>query len=126
MPAPHETELTRLVRATLSHSRPLGAYTIAQLLSAQTGRRGYANTVYRVIGPLVAAGEVIPLACVKGWVLAKNDGAPALILFCDHCHHVEQVTAADAHCALQCLLSEKQFSPDCVHLEMIGRCAECR
>jgi Fur family zinc uptake transcriptional regulator len=125
MPATHETELTRLVRATLSYSKPLGAYAIAQLLSAQTGRRGYANTVYRVIGSLVAAGEVIPLACVKGWILAKNDGALAMMLVCDHCHRVEQVAAADAHCALQCLCTDKQFSPACIHVEMIGRCAEC-
>lgn len=125
MSAKVETRLTQLLRAALSHRTPLGAYHLAQLLTQQTGRRGYANTVYRIIAPLVASGEVIPIALVKGWVLAESCSRASLILLCERCHDAQQIPAAGVQNALHAICAANRFVPKRCCIEVLGVCQQC-
>lgn len=125
VPGQSETELTLLVRAALSEHTPIGAYRIAQVLKEQTGKPGYANTVYRIIAPMVRAGEVIALAAVKGWVLADARWTSRLILLCTRCQTAQQVPAAGAADAVNTLCLNHDFVPKRTCFEVIGLCRNC-
>jgi Fur family transcriptional regulator, zinc uptake regulator len=125
VPNQADSNLTRLVREMLSEQRPLGAYKIAQLIAQHTGRPAYANTVYRIIAPMVRAGEVIPVASAKGWVLADCRWDQRLILLCEQCQIAEQVPATSIAEALHVLCSDQCFYPQQNCLEVLGLCQNC-
>jgi Fe2+ or Zn2+ uptake regulation protein len=125
VPKQIETELTRLVRATLSEQAPLGAYRIAEMLAEQTGRAAYANTVYRIIAPMVQDGEVIAIASAKGWILADRRWEHRLILLCEQCGLAEQLPAPGVAGALHAICVGLNFRPRQSCLEVLGLCRNC-
>ena len=126
MSADRAPSTAALIRKTLAHSRtPLGAYRIAALLEQETGRRGYANSVYRAIVPLVDAGELIAVNLAKGWILAENPGKPTVLLFCSDCNEIIQVLKPEAFEAVRSICEHNRFTPTTLCIEMRGFCARC-
>lgn len=116
--------LGHVLRRLLAESEsPLGAYELVQRLAAETGRRAYANTVYRAISPLVASGEVLAIITTKKWTIRRGPGA-TLLLLCDACGGVTQIpwTATDLRHAWE----RARFRAAQIHLEVHGRCDACR
>jgi Fur family zinc uptake transcriptional regulator len=125
MPLSGDTHLASLVRELLDEQRPQGAYEIARRLAERVGRPGYANTVYRIIAPMVQRGEVVAIASAKGWVLADRRWEHRLILLCEQCGLAQQTPLLDAGDALLAMCSDLSFRPHQICLELVGLCQRC-
>jgi Fur family transcriptional regulator, zinc uptake regulator len=122
--------LAESVVAVLKGSqKPLGAYAIADKITATSGARCYANSVYRCLAMLIEQGRVQPIASVNGYVLNDTDGDSAdrlIWLICEECQRCDSVPGLFAHTAINEIALAKQFRPLRQIIEIVGSCAACR
>jgi Fur family transcriptional regulator, zinc uptake regulator len=122
--------LAESVVAVLKGSqRPLGAYAIADKITATSGARCYANSVYRCLATLIDKGRIQPIATVNGYVLidADHNNADRLIwLICEECQRCDSVPGLSAHTAINEIALARQFQPLRQIIEIVGSCATCR
>ncbi|NJO33304.1 MAG: hypothetical protein HC869_09315 [Rhodospirillales bacterium] len=107
-------------------TKPLGAYAIMDALGKETGEKNYANSIYRVLVPLVANGEAIHVVSAKGWIAADPEHGPAVVLLCAQCGQAEAVCDTQAVEAVNKFCAERGFTPNGVAIELVGCCAQCQ
>lgn len=111
--------------ALRGRDRPLGAYAIADGLTAATGRKSYANTIYRAIVPLETAGEVLRVVSLKGWIKTDPAGGPMIVLVCKGCATTQMLAGSPAFAMVQDACLANGFAPARINIEIIGRCPAC-
>jgi Fur family zinc uptake transcriptional regulator len=126
-----DLQFTRLRRDVLevvaSQSRPLGAYDIAERLSA-TGKRVAAVSVYRALDFLTENGLVHRIASRNAFVScghAHTDGAGLVFLICRSCGVIDETTSPEVEDQLGRTLAKLGFKPASRILEVEGECGAC-
>lgn len=126
-----DLQFTRLRRDVLEtvagQSRPMGAYDIAERLSAQ-GRRVAAVSVYRALDFLGEHGLVHRIASRNAFVScghAHGDRAKLVFLICRTCGGIDETTAPAVETALDRTLVQSGFKPSSRILEVEGECGTC-
>lgn len=108
------------------YDRPLGAYQLAQKLTAASGYPHHPNSVYRVLQNLMQEGRVLPVATTNGWLAKRLAGpAPVFVLLCKECGNALQLPATNLEDDLVGSLAARRFLPRQVYLEVLGRCRSC-
>ncbi|WP_447725803.1 superoxide dismutase[Cu-Zn] [Sphingomonas koreensis] len=112
-----------MVRSILDEAnRPLGAYDIAH----RSSERGVplANAqVYRVLGRLIAKGEVQRIELLSAYLATR--GARTGFMVCRSCRSVETFPVSAMERAIDRLCRAAGFSASRTLLELSGTCAEC-
>jgi len=126
-----DLQFTRLRRdvleAVASQARPLGAYDIAERLSA-TGKRVAAVSVYRALDFLTENGLVHRIASRNAFVScghAHSDGAGLVFLICRSCGTIDETTSPEVEDQLGRTLAKLGFKPASRILEVEGECGAC-
>lgn len=125
-------QFTRLRRdvlaAVASEHRPLGAYDIAERMSAP-GRRVAAVSVYRALDFLTEQGFVHRISSRNAFVSCGHEhgaGAGLVFLICRTCGGIDEMTAPAVESALDQTLAGAGFTPTSRILEVEGECGACR
>ena len=116
-----------LTKVWQSH-RPLGAYTILQML-AEDGRAHPAPpTVYRALDFLQANGLVHRLASLNAYIGCDAPGKPheSQFLICRDCEVAVEVTAPAVNQALEACAQQCEFAIQSSNVEIVGLCPNCR
>lgn len=125
-------QFTRLRRdvlaAVAAEHKPLGAYDIAERMSAP-GRRVAAVSVYRALDFLTEQGFVHRISSRNAFVSCGHDhgeGAGLVFLICRTCGGIDEMTAPAVESALDQTLAGAGFTPTSRILEVEGECGACR
>lgn len=125
-------QFTRLRRDVLAEvageHRPLGAYDIAERMSAP-GRRVAAVSVYRALDFLTEQGFVHRISSRNAFVSCGHEhgeGAGLVFLICRTCGGIDEMTAPAVESALGETLAVAGFTPTSRILEVEGECGACR
>ncbi|MFF8801471.1 MULTISPECIES: Fur family transcriptional regulator [unclassified Methylobacterium] len=125
-------QFTRLRRdvlaAVAAESRPLGAYDIAERMSAP-GRRVAAVSVYRALDFLTEQGLVHRISSRNAFISCGHEhgeGAGLVFLICRTCGGIDEMTAPAVESALDQTLAGAGFTPTSRILEVEGECGACR
>ena len=126
-----DLQFTRLRRDVLevvaSQARPLGAYDIAERLSA-SGKRVAAVSVYRALDFLTEHGLVHRIASRNAFVSCGHthtDGAGLVFLICRSCGGIDETTSPEVEDQLGRTLAKAGFKPTSRILEVEGECGAC-
>ncbi|WP_082523848.1 MULTISPECIES: Fur family transcriptional regulator [unclassified Methylobacterium] len=127
-----DLQFTRLRRDVLetvaAQTRPMGAYDIAERLSAQ-GRRVAAVSVYRALDFLGEHGLVHRIASRNAFVSCGHEhgeSAKLVFLICRTCGAIDETTAPAVETALDRTLVQAGFKPSGRILEVEGECGACQ
>jgi Fur family zinc uptake transcriptional regulator len=116
-------QITLVLRQT---HKPLSAYDIADLLTNETGRKHFSNSVYRVLRVLHDKGEVLKVISVNGWLLRDaNLVTPVLLAICNQCDATEQIQMAEIDSTIEAISELNDFRKGKLHLEISGLCSGC-
>jgi len=125
-------QFTRLRRdvlaAVAAEHKPLGAYDIAERMSAP-GRRVAAVSVYRALDFLTEQGLVHRISSRNAFVSCGHEhgaGAGLVFLICRTCGGIDEMTAPAVESALDQTLAGAGFTPTSRILEVEGECGACR
>lgn len=122
------TDLRADVFATLAEAgNPLSAYEVAERLSARTGRRIAANTVYRILDLFVVHNLAKRIESRNAYLANTHPACvhDCIFLLCDSCgaiSHVDDDALADS---IRVRASATGFCPERPVMEVRGRCADC-
>lgn len=126
-----DIQFTRLRRDVLetiaAQTRPLGAYDIAERLSAN-GRRVAAVSVYRALDFLGEHGFVHRIASRNAFVSCGHDhgdSAKLVFLICRTCGGIGETTAPAVEDQIERIVAEAGFRPSSRILEVEGECGAC-
>lgn len=127
-----DLQFTRLRRdvleAVAAQARPLGAYDIAERLSA-AGRRVSAVSVYRALDFLGENGLVHRIASRNAFVSCGHphgEGANLVFMICRSCGSIDETTAPEVEDQIGRTLAKAGFKPSSRILEVEGECGACR
>jgi Fur family transcriptional regulator, zinc uptake regulator len=111
----------QVLEALYTTHRPLGAYDLAEGLSATGGRRVAPIQVYRALDFLMEQDNAF-IAC------PHRHGPADLVAFliCEGCGGVDELASPAVSESVSHLLSAERFKPHMQVLEISGRCAHCR
>ncbi|MCP1535169.1 Fur family transcriptional regulator [Methylorubrum extorquens] len=125
-------QFTRLRRdvlaAVAAEHKPLGAYDIAERMSAP-GRRVAAVSVYRALDFLTEQGFVHRISSRNAFVSCGHEhgaGVGLVFLICRTCGGIDEMTAPAVESALDQTLAGAGFTPTSRILEVEGECGACR
>ncbi|GJD50948.1 hypothetical protein OPKNFCMD_3698 [Methylobacterium crusticola] len=125
-------QFTALRRRTLEvvagEGRPLGAYDIAERLSAP-GKRVAAVSVYRALDFLTENGLVHRIASRNAFVPCEHGhggGESAVFLICRRCGTVDETVSAEIERSLDHTLARAGFKPASRIVEIEGECGACQ
>ncbi|AWB21137.1 transcriptional repressor [Methylobacterium currus] len=125
-------QFTALRRRTLEvvadEGRPLGAYDIAERLSAP-GKRVAAVSVYRALDFLTEHGLVHRIASRNAFVPCEHGhgaGESAVFLICRSCGSVDETISAEIERSLDRTLAQAGFKPASRIVEIEGECGACQ
>lgn len=106
--------------------QPLGAYEIATRLGRHMGKSVAANSVYRVLDVLLAAGLVQRIESKQAYCLSPLDaGAGRILLMCEDCGSVETIEGGEVAEALEQESQAAHFRPRRKVIEVTGICQSC-
>lgn len=122
------TKLRRDVLESIAMAaRPLGAYDIAERLSAGD-RRVAAVSVYRALDFLTENGLVHRIASRNAFVSCAHDhaaGEGLVFLICRSCGTIDETTSPEVEDGLGRTLARAGFRPESRILEVEGECGTC-
>jgi len=117
----------RVLEIICSHSSPLGAYAILDILR-NDGRQGAPPTVYRALGFLLEQGLIHRLASLNMFTGCCQPGAhhSGQFLICRDCSQVAELSNRTVEEALHTEAMARDFEVLTQTVEMLGRCPNCR
>ena len=122
------THLRReVLRAVAADGRPLGAYDIAERLSAP-GRRVAPVSVYRALDFLTENGLVHRIASRNAFVPCVHDhgdGAGLVFMICRNCGSIDETTSPEIERQIDRTLALSGFKARSRILEVEGECGAC-
>lgn len=122
------TDLRASVFEALAHdSRPVSAYDVADRVSAATGRRIAANSVYRILDLFVAHNVAKRVESRNAYVANIHPACAhdCIFLVCDSCGRIDHLDDDNLAQRMRERASATGFSPRRPVLELVGRCARC-
>ncbi len=121
------TPLREAVLQSLWKARsPRSAYELISELSEAQGRKIGPNSAYRILKLLSAAGLVRRIESKKTYCIADMpDGVTDILITCDHCSHVTEVSAQRVRYLLNQCSDMMGFQPSPRPIEIGGCCHEC-
>lgn len=124
-------QFTRLRRdvlhAVAAEGRPLGAYDIAERMSAP-GRRVAPVSVYRALEFLTENGLVHRIASRNAFVPcahAHGEGADLVFMICTRCGGIDETTSPEIERQIGRTVAQSGFRPAGRILEVVGECGAC-
>lgn len=114
-----------IIRILRASEQPLGAYDIAKHVSRLTGRKCHANSIYRVLGPMICAGQVQSIATTRSYVLVAHGPSTLLWCICQNCEECRPLAADAIHQSLDMAARSNGFRPSQRYVELIGLCPDC-
>ena len=124
------TDLRRRVFEEIAGSHhAVGAYDILDRLSKQGGSRLAPISVYRAIDALLSAGVIHRLESKNAFFACHSthmSERDQLILACEQCGRVAEVTAEPVFEAIVRAAGDARFTPVRTVAEVTGRCADCQ
>jgi len=124
------TPVRRSVFKALAESDPpLGAYELAERVSADWGKRVNAIQVYRALKFLMSLGLVHRIATRNAYFVCDHQHGPdetVVFLVCRECGNVAETISAAVGRGLQGAVKAADFRPLHRVVEIEGECAVCR
>jgi Fur family zinc uptake transcriptional regulator len=107
--------------------RPASAYDIADSLSARRGRRGAANSVYRILDLFVRANLASRIESANAYLANSHPGCrhDCIFMICDDCGGATHVDDDRLTGALRDRGCEAGYSQVRPVVELRGVCADC-
>ena len=117
----------RVLEIVWQSHRPLGAYAILDVLSAE-GRTAAPPTVYRALDFLLAHGLLHRIASLNAFVGCSDPGhrTSCQFLICEGCGTALELRDAGIEAAIERVGEERGFSGRRHTVEIAGRCPTCR
>lgn len=116
-----------LTKVWQSH-RPLGAYTILEMLAEDGLGHPAPPTVYRALDFLQEQGLVHRLSSLNAYIGCDDPGEPhdCQFLICRHCQVTVEVAATEVSKALTRCAEKRDFSIHHSNVEIVGECPNCQ
>ncbi len=110
-----------------SQQKPLGAYNIAERLSARLKRRIAPAAAYRGLDFLVEMGLVARLECRNAFILSAFPDClhDCIFLVCKTCDRVEEIVDHDVATLLEDDAKNAGFITERRVIEILGQCKSC-
>lgn len=107
--------------------QPLSAYDVADRVSAITGRRIAANSVYRILDLFVGANLAKRVESRNAYVpnIHPNCVHDCIFLICEACGRIDHMDDDSLADRMRQQASATGFAPGRAVLELQGRCAAC-
>lgn len=118
----------RVLELVWASHRPLGAYDILAVLSAEDGRRAAPPTVYRALDFLLEHGLIHRLATLNAFIGCNHPGQShqGHFLICRQCNTAIEIEQPAIGAAIQAAAAEVGFAVEGQMVEVLGLCARCR
>ncbi|MGQ5701310.1 Fur family transcriptional regulator [Sandaracinobacteroides sp. A072] len=122
------TELrARVFEALAQDGRPVSAYDVAERVSAMSGRRVAANSVYRILDLFVAHNLAKRVESRNAYVVNVHPSCAhdCIFLVCEGCGRIDHIDDDRLAEMMRQRAAATGFSPGRPVLEMLGRCTAC-
>ncbi|SDT18279.1 Fur family transcriptional regulator [Pseudomonas oryzae] len=118
----------RVLELVWQSHRPLGAYDILGVLSAEDGRRAAPPTVYRALDFLLEHGLIHRLASLNAFIGCNHPGQShqGHFFICRQCSTAIEVEQPAIGAAIHAAAAEVGFAVESQMVEVVGLCAQCR
>jgi Fur family zinc uptake transcriptional regulator len=124
------TPMRRGVLTALAESNaPLGAYDLAERVSADRGKRVNAIQIYRTLHFLMSLGLVHRIATRNAYFVCDHQHGPdetVVFLVCRQCGNVAETISSAVGRGLRDTVKAADFRPLHCVVEIEGECALCR
>jgi Fur family transcriptional regulator, zinc uptake regulator len=114
-----------VLRILRESDAPLGAYEIVKRVAILRGGTCHANSVYRVLSPLIQSGEVQSIVTTRSFKLTDPGTETPIWCLCQKCKTSRPISASPIHQALDAAARAKLFQPVQNYVELIGICSDC-
>jgi len=107
--------------------RPVSAYDVAERVSALTGRRIAANSVYRILDLFVANNVAKRIESRNAYVANRHPSCAhdCIFLVCEGCGRIDHLDDDRLADGMRGRAAAAGFAPSRAVLELLGRCAAC-
>ncbi len=107
--------------------RPVSAYDVADRVSALTGRRIAANSVYRILDLFVAHNLAKRVESRNAYVanIHPNCAHDCIFLVCEGCGRIDHLDDDSLADRMRARATATGFAPSRAVLELQGKCAAC-
>lgn len=124
------TELReQVLRLVLEYGKPLGAYTLMDMLEARSGRQRVAPpTVYRALDFLLEYRLIHKIHSLNAYLgnASPKDESCAVLLICAACGAAEELHSNTIQQTINLSASQHRFAVEKQVFEIMGRCNLCR
>lgn len=114
-----------IVQILRASDRPMGAYDIAKRISQIKGQKCHANSVYRVLDPMIRSGEIQSIVTERSYAFTAQKPCSLLWCICRNCKAILPLNADAIHQSLDEAARSCSFQPAQRHVELVGLCANC-
>lgn len=114
-----------VIRILAMSDTPLGAYDIARQVSRMQGRKCHANSIYRVLEPMIRRGEIQSIVTERSYAFIARTPCSLLWCICRNCKAMQPVEADAIHQSLDKKARAFRFHPAQRYVELVGLCQNC-
>lgn len=114
-----------IIQILRSRENPLGAYEIATQVAKIKGGKCHANSVYRILAPMIESGDVQSIAITHSFALVETGPRALIWCVCKICRSFHPLDAEAVHQSLDIAAEAEGFRPAVRHVELIGLCPNC-
>lgn len=114
--------------ALATGGQPVSAYDVADRLSAASGRRVAANSVYRILDLFVAHNLAKRVESRNAYVANSHPSCAhdCIFLVCEQCGRIDHVDDDTLASGMRARAERAGFAPSRAVLELLGVCTACR
>ena len=123
------TDLRETVFDALAEGdRPVSAYDVADRVSALTGRRIAANSVYRILDLFVTHNVAKRVESRNAYVANRHPSCAhdCIFLVCECCGRIDHLDDDRLAEGMRNRAADAGFAPSRAVLELLGRCTACK
>ena len=113
--------------ASSGQEKPASAYDIADMVSAQRGKRVAPNSVYRILDLFVANNIVRRVESANAFIANSHPGClhDCIFLICDSCGQTTHIDNDRIAGDVRAAASASGFAPARPVIEVRGKCSDC-
>ena len=117
-----------VMAALQSADRPLSAYQILDLEMVRAAGLKAPLTIYRALEKLIEKGLVHRIESLNAFVVCDHEphAEPAAFMICNDCKRSIEFPAGNLKRSVNRQASARRFEIDELHVEVSGRCEDCR
>lgn len=114
-----------IVQILRSSGRPMGAYDIAKQVSLMKGQKCHANSVYRVLDPMIRSGVIQSIVTERSYTFTAQKPCSLLWCICRNCKAILPLNGDAIHQSLDEAARSRRFQPAQRYVELVGLCENC-